>query len=89
MEEKIFGFVASVSINWSIIYEVLPRSLINLLSNEQIIIIIITIIIMIIIIIITIIMGEVRHTTYQDLWNLLCISLIIDMKKQRKKIKVV
>ena len=32
-------------------------------------------------------MGEVKHTTYHP--NLLCISLIINMKKQRKKINVV
>ena len=30
-------------------------------------------------------MGEVRHTTYHHLNLFICISLIINMKKQRKK----
>ena len=29
-------------------------------------------------------MGEVRHTTYQNRQNLLCIPWITDMKKQIK-----
>ena len=33
-------------------------------------------------------MGEVRHTTDHNLILLICISLIINMKKQRKKINV-
>ena len=34
-------------------------------------------------------MGEVKNTTYHHLILLICMSLIVNMKKQRKKINVV